>query len=140
MILTPEKALIIIIFMYSISFSVLAAQFIIGDVLRLPLVSPVTGQVIKSALLGDKNNPGGIIQNDKLNAWQQGLNTTQKFNPVNAITTTFSIGWDLFLLATGFYVFNFLYLMGISFIIIIPIISLYVMLLARMVIALVRGY
>src|SRR5256885_5044977 len=140
MILTPEKALIIIIFLYAMSFSVLAAQYMIGDVFRLTLTSPITNQPIKSALLGDTNNPGGIIQYNKLNAFQQNLNTTKPFNVVNAITTTYSIGWELFLLLTGFYIFNFLYLFGISFIIIIPMIVIYIMLLVRAVLALVRGY
>ena len=126
--------------MYSISFSVFGAHYLIADQLRMTLVSPITGQPIKSALLGDTSNPNGIININKLNNFQNQLNTTKSFNPINAITTTYSLAWDLFLLIIGYYIFNFLILFGISYIIVVPMIFIYTFFLGRAVLALVRGY
>lgn len=51
--------------MYSISFTVIAGQYIIADVFQFTLVSPVTGAPMKPALLsiGNVNNFQSIEQN-----------------------------------------------------------------------------
>jgi hypothetical protein len=139
-VLVPHKAIIIIVLMYSMSFSVLAAQYIIGDVFRLTLKSPVTGQVIKSAILGDTYNPGGIVHKDTINNLGNKINATNPFNdPANAVIYTYNVGKEVFLLFVGLYIFNFLYLMGISFIIIIPMLVLYEILFVVCIISLIRG-
>lgn len=136
MILAPEKAIVIIIFLYCLSFSALGGQWV-ADIFHLTLTSPVTGQQIKPALL---NGPTPVINQAHIKDFQNSLNTTQKFNPVNAITQTYTIGWNIFLLLTGLYIFNLLYLLGIPAIFVVPMIIVYVILLARAVLALVRGY
>jgi hypothetical protein len=137
LILAPEKALVIIIFMYAVSFSPLGAQWVLGDLMGITLTSPVTNQVIKPALIGGSTP---IINQTAINSFQNNLNSTKSFNVVTAIPTTYAIGWQIFLLLTALYIFNILYLLGVPVIFIIPMIIIYVILLARAVLALVRGY
>lgn len=60
-----SKPIVIIVYLYAISFSMLAVQFAVADVFGLTLTSPITGTPLKSFFLSStsQNNLGAIQQN-----------------------------------------------------------------------------
>lgn len=133
-----EKALVIIIFMYGTSFSLLGAQYVIGDVFGSTLTSPVTGQAIKSNLIGNGTN--GILNVGIINQQQVNITSNSRSNTVsNPIGTAAGMAWEIMQILTGTYVFNVLYLLGVPAIFISGIVIIYVILLARAIVAYVRG-
>ena len=134
-----EKAMVVIVFMYSTSFSLLAAQYVLGDVFGTTLTSPVTGAPLKSNLIGT-NGTGGIISISTINTQQQNITSITRNNTVsNPIGTAAGQAWELLQILTGTYIFNVLSLLGIPSIFISGIVVLYVILLARAIIAYIRG-
>lgn len=134
-----EKALMIMIFMYCVSFSLLAGQYFIGDVLGITLTS-WSGTPIKSAVLD-------YINQDQLNEVTQAIaqvNNTRN-STLDAVTESFelglTIGFELLTLLTGTYIFNLLYLMigPDSLIFIAGLVAVYAILLGRAIIAYLRG-
>ena len=133
-----EKALIIILFMYSASFSLLGVQYVIGDVIGVELTS-IEGVPIKSHILG-------LINEDQLNTVTANIvsgnfteNTTY-YDRVETFTTGAAfVAWELVTLLSGTYIFNFMWLMGVPEIFVGGFVILYLMLLARAIIGLVRG-
>ena len=133
-----EKALVIIVFMYGTSFSLLGAQYVISDVFGSTLTSPVTGQPIKSSLLGNGTN--GIINIGIINQQQLNITSNSRSATVtNPIGTAASMAWEIMQILTGTYIFNTLYLLGVPAIFIAGLVILYVILLARAIIAYIRG-
>ncbi len=130
-----DKPLYIIIFVYSVSFSMLGAQFM-ADSYGITLVSP-DGEPIKSDVID-------LININNLNAASDAIITNQTqareteftLDPIFAGAT---IAWELFLLLTGTYIFNIMFVFGIPVIFIIPISAIYVILLANTLIAKIRG-
>lgn len=127
----------IILFMYSVSFSLLAGQYVVGDVYGITLRS-WTGAEIKSDILS-------FIHQDTLNEVTSAIanvNSTRN-NTLDSVTQSFelglTIGFELFLLLTGIYIFDFLILMGVPVIFVGPMIMLYLILLGRAIIAYLRG-
>lgn len=134
-----EKAMVVIIFMYATSFSLLAAQYVLGDVFGTTLTSPVTGAPLKSNLIG-ANGTGGIISISTINQQQQNITSITRNNTVtNPIGTAAGQAWELLQILTGTYIFNVLSLLGIPSIFISGLVVLYVILLARAIIAYIRG-
>ena len=132
-----EKALIVIIFMYSVSFSLLAGQFVVGDIYGVTLTN-YAGTPIKSAVLD-------FVNQDTLNTVTEAIadvNSTRN-TTLDAVTQSFelglTIGFELLTLLTGTYIFNFLYLMGVPAIMIAGMVLIYVILLGRAIIAYLRG-
>lgn len=132
-----EKPLFIIICVYLVSFSTLAGQYLVGDVLGITITNG-DGVEIKSNLLV-------IMDIDNLNAITAEIaNSQSQTNSTLApIENAFNIGmyvaWDLLMLLTGTYIFNFLLLMGVPSIIIVGMMAVYFILVARTIIAYVRG-
>ena len=133
-----EKALMVIIFMYSISFSLVGVQWMYADVLGIQLTN-AAGQEIKTPLIDD------IIQMNTVNTVTTNIaNATDAENSTldaveNAFQIGFNVGKDIILLMTGTYIFNLLYLMGVPAIFVVPMVVIYVLLLGRALIAYVRG-
>ena len=134
-----EKALMILIFMYCVSFSLLAGQYYIADVLGLTLTS-WQGTPIRSAILT-------YLHQDTLNTVTTNIanvNTTRN-STLDAVTQSFelglNIGFELLTLLTGTYMFNLLYLLlgTDSILFIAGLIAVYVILLGRAIIAYLRG-
>lgn len=134
-----EKALMIMIFMYCVSFSLLAGQYFVGDVLGITLTS-WDGTPIKSAILD-------YINQDQLNEVTQAIaqvNNTRN-STLDAVTESFelglTIGFEILTLLTGTYIFNLLYLMigPDSGIFIAGLVAVYAILLGRAIIAYLRG-
>jgi hypothetical protein len=134
-----EKALMILIFMYAVSFSMLAGQYFIGDVLGITLKN-WQGVEIKSAILEFINQD---TVNDVTNNIAN-INTTRN-STLDAVTQSFelglNIGFELIQLLTGTYIFNLLYLLlgtG-SELFIAGLVTIYAILLGRALIAYLRG-
>tara|TARA_B110000014_G_scaffold227169_1_gene186865 strand:- start:346 stop:738 length:393 start_codon:yes stop_codon:yes gene_type:complete len=127
-----EKSLYIMIFMYSISFSILGAQFIVGDIMGVEMTD-INGDPLKSSILT-------TIQVDQLNTSAQNVIGTNQTSIVSdPITAAAGIAWELILLMTGTYVFQIAYLLGIPSILVAGMVLLYIILLMRTIIAYLRG-
>ena len=132
-----EKPLIIIIFVYCASFSTLAGQYLVGDVLGITITNP-EGVEIKSNLLA-------ILDIDNLNQITSTIadsesQTNSSLAPIeNAFNIGMFVGWELLGLLTGTYIFNFLLLMGIPSIVIGGMLLVYFIMVARTIIAYIRG-
>ena len=93
------------------------------------------GTIIKNAVID-------IIQIGNINTMTLQVNSTVgNFSGItlDPILNAASIAWSLFQLLTGTYVFNILYLFGVPPVFIVPIGIIYMIMLARTVIALIRG-
>ena len=127
-----EKALIVIIFMYSMSFSMIGTQYILGDQFGITMTS-MSGVPIKSNLLG-------ITDIDTLNIIGANVTetnaTTIRTNPVAAAA---EIAYELFLLITGTYIFNMLLLFDVPVVFVAGLILIYVLLMIRAVVGYLRG-
>lgn len=130
-----DKPFYIIIAAYAFSFGFLGAQFL-ADSYGATLTAP-DGTVIRNAFddiiqIGNINNAATIVNSTA-------TNSTGLLNPVDLVVAAASVASALFQLMTGTYVFNILYLFGVPAVFIVPIAAIYIILLARTVIALIRG-
>ena len=127
-----DKSFYIIIACYSFSFGLLGAQFM-ADSYGIVLTAP-DGTVIKNALLE-------YINEDQINTFSQNVTASNNGTSwgLEPIIQAGNIATFLFYLLTGTLIFNFLYLFGVPAIFIIPIVVIYFILLARSIIALIRG-
>jgi len=127
-----EKALIVIIFMYSMSFSMIGTQYILGDQFGITMTS-MNGVPIKSNLLA-------ITDIDTLNIIGTNVTGTDpsliRTNPVVAAA---EIAYELFLLITGTYIFNMLLLFDVPVVFVAGMIFIYVLLMIRAVVGYLRG-
>ena len=133
-----EKALYIMLFMWCVSFSVLGAQFVLGDVFGITLTNP-DGVEIKSHLLS-------IVDIDTFNTQSKNIidaNFTTNstfFDKIETFTTGAAfVAWELITLLSGTYIFNFMYLMGVPIFFVTVFVILYIALLSRAIIGYVRG-
>ena len=127
-----DKPFYIIIAAYSFSFGLLGAQFM-ADSYGITLTAP-DGTVIKNALLE-------YINEDQINTFSSNVTASNNGTSwgLEPIIQAGNIATFLFYLLTGTLIFNFLYLFGVPAIFIIPIVVIYFILLARSIIALIRG-
>jgi hypothetical protein len=133
-----EKALMIIIFMYCASYSVLGAQYVLADVLGVTLTS-YEGVVIKSHIIS-------FIDEDFVNQQTSNIvdanytgNSTFYDKVETSTTAAAYIGWEIALLLSGTYIFNFMYLMGIPLYFVVIFAVIYIFLMARAIIGYIRG-
>lgn len=123
---------------YCMSLGMLTAQFV-ADSYGITLTAP-DGTPIKSAIID-------YVKVANLNSLASKVNTTAGSNNSTILDaigfasyTALQLGWDLFLVMTGFYIFNVLVLFGIPSLLIVPITLVYLFYLVRTVIALIRGF
>jgi hypothetical protein len=127
-----EKALIVIIFMYSTSFGILAAQFLWADMVGIELVNA------DNVGLGPSIET--ILDIDQINTSTSGIvNLNQTGVTQDPISTAANLTWDILQLLTGTYIFNVLALLGIPAIVIAGLVIIYTMLLFRALIGYLRG-
>tara|TARA_B100000029_G_scaffold229937_1_gene227431 strand:- start:7222 stop:7614 length:393 start_codon:yes stop_codon:yes gene_type:complete len=127
-----EKPLYIIIFLYASSFMMLGTQFVLGDVFNIDITN-LDGTPVKSTILT-------TVQIDQLNTSAQNIiGTNQTSVTTDPITAAAGIAWELFLLLTGTYIFQVLYLLGVPSIIVAGMVILYIIMLSRTIIAYLRG-
>jgi hypothetical protein len=76
-----------------------------------------------------------------VNGTYEPVNATETFyNKVETFTTAAAaVAWNLILILSGTYIFNFMYLMGVPDVFVAIFVSLYVLLLARAIIGYIRG-
>lgn len=127
-----EKSLIIIIFVYILSFSLLGAQYIWADVFHITMTD-FNGNNLKNNILTD-------IHTATLN---QVTNSTLQSNPTaiiaNVTGVTGGIMWDFVLLVTGTYIFDLLYQLGVPLIFVAGFVAVYAFLLMRSIAGWIRG-
>lgn len=133
MALFMEKALIVVVFMYAVSFSMFGGQYLFGDVLGITLTN-FQGQPIKPALLTfvNQNNFTAIAVNST-----SGTLTQVKTNPLVAAV---SAGWELFQLFTGTYIFNLMLFFGIPQVFVYCFSGIYVIFAARAFIGYIKEF
>lgn len=130
-----DKSLMVIIFMYSVGFMLFAGQYLVGDVFGLQITSFDGKTPIKSNLLN-------ILQTGKLQTFENTLNVTasnQGNYVANVILSAGTVAFEVALLGTGTYVFYMLGLFGIPVVVIAPLVTLYIILLARTLLSYIRG-
>ena len=133
-----DKALMIIIFMYAVGFSMLGIQYTLADTFGITMTN-MEGTPIKSAL-------HGFIKDDEINTRTQNIvsanfqgNSTY-YDKVETFTTGAAfVAWELVTLMTGTYIFYIMFLFGVPEIFVLVFVTLYVLLLARAIIGYVRG-
>lgn len=133
-----DKALMIIIFMYAIGFSIVGIQFTLADVFGITLTN-IEGVPVDSALRG-------FIKQDELNIRSINIITANFttnstfYDKIETFTTGAAfVAWELITLMTGTYVFYIMILFGIDEIFVITFLALYLFLLARAIVGYVRG-
>lgn len=128
----------VIMFMYAVSFSTMAGQYVIGDVLGVTLTS-WDGVEIESKILTFVDEDSFNTQTQKIQNGTFNDNTTY-YDKVETFTTAAAaVAWELVTLLSGTYIFNFLYLMGVPAYFVAIFVILYVLLLARAIIGYIRG-
>ena len=137
MVFVYEKSLIIIMFVYALSFSVLGIQFILADVFHTQLTN-FQGQPIKNTVIT------GIGTNTLNQIAGNATCTTnncrsQATNPVTYLQVAAAYAWDLFMLIMGLYIFQFLFDLGVPLIFMYGFIALYLFLLVRSLMGWLRG-
>jgi len=133
-----DKALMIIIFMYAVGFSMLGIQYTLADTFGITMTN-MEGTPIKSAL-------HGFIKDDEINERTQNIVTANfqgnstYFDKVETFTTGAAfVAWELVTLMTGTYIFYIMFLFGVPEIFVLVFVTLYVLLLARAILGYVRG-
>ena len=107
-----DKALMIIIFMYAVGFSMLGIQYTLADTFGITMTN-MEGTPIKSAL-------HGFIKDDNINERTQNIvsadfqgNSTY-YDRVETFTTGAAfVAWELVTLMTGTYIFYIMFLFGV---------------------------
>ena len=136
-----DKALIIIIAMYSLSLAIIGIQWEAMECCNITITN-LEGEPVRSHIIG-------FINQDQLNQItlnvvqgnysDSGQNTTF-YSPIETFTTAAAfVAWELIQLLSGTYIFNFLYLMGVPVLFVAGFVVLYLILLSRAVIGYVRG-
>ena len=132
MVFVIEKSLIIIMFCYAATFSLLGAQFIWADVFHTT-ITDFQGQPLKHQLLTD-------IHTDTLNHISNTMIQTNSSSVgFDAIATAGLIGWDLILLIAGVGVFDLLAQLGVPLLFVYIMVGLYIFLLGRSIMGWIRG-
>lgn len=133
-----DKALMIIIFMYSVSFSILGVQYVTSDILDIEMTNlegvPIRSHTLAFIDLDTLNN-----QTAKIVVADYNDNSTF-YDRVETFTTGAAyVAWELITILSGTYIFNFMYLMGVPLYFVAGFVILYTLLLARTIIGYVRG-
>src|SRR3990167_5839103 len=131
-----EKPLIIMLFMYSVSFGILGVEFL-GCAFDIELTN-MEGTPINGC--DGEGNLSEMINMDALNARTLNIvNTNQTTITTDPIIAAAGIALQIFLLLTGTLVFNIMILFGVPFIFVSGLVILYLIMLARTLVALLRG-
>jgi len=134
-----EKALIIIIVMYAISFSALGWQFLMGNIFVGYEIKAYDGTVIRSAVLDWINETYLNTVSTNIITANFTQNTTAYDRVIDSTIAAAYVGWELVQLMTGTYIFNLLFVLGVPPIFIAGMVILYVFLLGRTIIGYIRG-
>ena len=126
-----EKPLIIMIFMYSISFSLLGGQYMLST-FGVEMVNP-QGVPIRSNLLL-------IVESNNLNSiTAQLVNLNGTATQINPVVAAAGLVIEVLQLLTGTYIFSIMYIFGVPAIFVYGFTTLYAIMLFRTLIAYLRG-
>ena len=117
--------------MYAATFGILIGQYIFADVFGITLRNH-EGTAIQSEIIS-------LIRVNDLNTLTNAIISSDFSNITQNVTTVAAVTWELLQILTGTYIFNLLFLLGVPLIAISPMIILYALLLARLIIGYVRG-
>ena len=124
------------LFMYSVSFGILGAQFL-GCAFDIELTN-MEGTPINGC--DGEGNLSEMINMDALNARTLNIvNTNQTTITTDPIIEAAGIALQIFLLLTGTLVFNIMILFGVPLVFVSGLVILYLIMLGRTLIALLRG-
>lgn len=133
-----EKALIIIIVMYAVSFSALGFQYVIGDLFGFTITN-YKGDEVKSDILDWINESYLNTVSTNIVTANFTENETAFNKVIDSTIAAAYVGWELVQLMTGTYVFKLLFLLGVPEIFIAGMVILYIFLLGRTIIGYIRG-
>jgi hypothetical protein len=139
-----DKALIMIMFMYALSFSLYAGQYMLADpygitLTTIPTPDSPNGVPIKLHLKAFIDEGAFNQRTANISEGNFTSNSTY-YDRVETFTTAAAfVGWELVQLLTGTYVFQILVLFGVPDLFVTMIIALYTLLLARAIIGYIRG-
>ena len=127
-----DKALIVIIFMYGMSVAFLTTEYIIVDVFHLTVTNyageELTGTLVVTWMQMDTFNEQSLAI---INGTYDPTNGTFYNRVETSVTAAAAIAWNLIIILTGLYIFNFIYFMGVPWPFVIGMAVLYMLLLAR---------
>ena len=134
-----DKSLMVMIFMYSVSFAVLTGQYVLADSFGITLQA-ADGTSLESHILD-------LIREGEINEMTASIvagTYTDEDGLVHDRIIDFNISaayvaWELVQLLSGTYIFNLLYVFGVPIIIVTGIVTIYLFLMARTIIGLLRG-
>lgn len=138
-----DKALLMMIFMWTASFSVLGVQWALLDVMHVELEIRCSdgcsqyGEPLKPAVIGfvEDGNVSDIVNRASGGNYGDGaFDRVVQF----AIAAAY-VGWDIVLLLTGTYIFSFMYFMGVPSIFVAGLIGIYAIFLIRAIVGYIRG-
>ena len=142
MVFVYEKSLIIVMLVYSISFSLLGTQYIVADVFHVQMTD-FNGNPIKNVLItgvGQQSNGQSTLNAIYTNST---CTTPTCQNKAESATTYLLVAatyaWNIFMLISGLYVFQFLYQLGVPIIFMMGFIALYLFFLVRSMMGWIRG-
>src|SRR5574340_1164261 len=135
MVFVSDKSLLIIMFMYAIGFGILTAQYVYADVYGIVL-KDFQGKPIKDIFIQISNI--NTIQTEQTQLNQ--INSTKlATDPIGVASAISGIALTLVELASGTYIFDIMYHLGVPLIFIVGLVGLYIFLLARAVLGWIRG-
>ena len=113
----------------------LGAQYLAdsyGITLRAPDGTPIKSAIIDYIQIGNLNSIPANMQ-----ALNNGTSIIDSI--IKAAYVGYQLGWELFTLLFGFYIFNVIYLFGVPAIFVVPITGMYIILLIITIISKIRG-
>lgn len=143
-----DKALYIMLFMWTINFVLLGVQFALLDVIHVELLincsdnsdycNSAKGTPLKTPIVGwvTDSNINEIVSRASGGDYT-GTGIIDKF--VSFAIIAAYVGWDIILLLTGINIFLFMYFMGVPMIFVIGIGLVYSILLIRAIVGYIRG-
>ena len=135
MVFVSDKAMLVWMFMFAVGIGVLTAQYIYADVYGITL-RDFQGQPIKDIFIKISNINTISAEQNNLNQ----INSTKLANdPIGVASAISVIALTLVELASGTYIFDILYHLGVPLIFVVGMVALYIVLLARAVLGWIRG-
>lgn len=135
MVFVSDKSLLVIMFMYAVSFGVLTAQYVYADVYGITLKG-TDGKPLKDIFI--QISGMRTIANEQQQAAE--INSTKLANdPLGVASAISGIALTLVELASGTYIFDIMLHLGVPSIFIVGLVGLYIFLLARAILGWIRG-
>lgn len=133
-----DLALVMVIGMYALSLMLIGFEYSFSQLAGVDMTSPVTGEPMGSLVVG-------YLQEAELNDRSSAIvtanfttNSTFYDRVETSITGAAFVAWELIQLLSGTYIFNVLQLLGVPIWLINVIITIYILLLARLIVGYIQ--